>query len=140
MAKDAGDYKKFREKFYKSNLRDIISDSRETVPCTLALFYLSNGDPVQAIIYAANFGRDSDTLGTMVGALAGAFKGVGSLKPEWVAKAEGSFGEKQVEGCCNCESDKKVSAQVKLANDIIEIINKRIMDQKESIKLYEELV
>jgi ADP-ribosylglycohydrolase len=86
IAESAGNYRAFREKFYETCLRDIVSDSRETVPCALALYYLAEGDPVIAIPYGANFGRDADTIGTMVGALSGAFKGSEGLKKEWVDK------------------------------------------------------
>ena len=86
MARDASEYKAFREAYYASRLRDIISDSRETVPCALALFYLAKGDARQAILYAANFGRDADTIATMTGALVGAFHGVDALGEAWVRK------------------------------------------------------
>ena len=59
---------------------------QETVPCVLALFYLADGDPVKSIIYGANFGRDADTIATMVGSPCGAYKGVDGLRPEWVEK------------------------------------------------------
>lgn len=88
MAKTENDYKKFREKFYKSKLQEVMCDSRETVPCVFALFYLADGDPVRSITYAANFGRDTDTLATMTGAIAGAFKGIEGLTNEWVEKVE----------------------------------------------------
>ncbi len=38
------------------------------------------------IVYAANFGRDSDTIATMTGALVGAFRGVDALGEAWVRK------------------------------------------------------
>jgi ADP-ribosylglycohydrolase len=88
MAKHAGDYQAFREQYYQANLQNIISDSRETVPAVLAIFYLAHGDPIRSIINAVNFGRDADTLGTMIGGISGAFKGIPGLKPEWVTKAE----------------------------------------------------
>ncbi len=134
MAEAAGDYKKFRVAFYQKNLRDISPDSRETVPCALSLFYLSNGDPIQSIIYSANFGRDSDTIGTMAGALAGAYKGIGGLKPEWVAKAEGSFAQKNEKGTGSGES-----AQAKLARSIIDIIKIKTAKQKACIDMFAEL-
>src|SRR5262249_59386733 len=64
------------------------SDSRETVPATLALFRLAGGDPEQVIRYGANFGRDADTIATMVGGLAGALRGVSGIPAEWVARVE----------------------------------------------------
>ena len=89
------EFEAFRKEYYKKCLGDIVSDSRETVPCVLALFKLANGDPIKAVEYGANFGRDSDTIGTMVGALAGAFKGVDGFKPQWVAQIEASYGKMQ---------------------------------------------
>ena len=122
MAKSAGNYASFREEFYKTRLRDIISDSRETVPCVLALFHLAKGDPVRAIIYGANFGRDADTIGTMVGALAGAFKGVNGLKREWV--------DKVVKGA---------PAQKELAKKLMEIVKRKTLAYKENIAMFEQL-
>ncbi len=86
MAREAGEYKAFRSAYYATRLRDIISDSRETVPCALSLFFLAGGDARQAILYAANFGRDADTIATMTGALVGAFHGVAALGDAWVRK------------------------------------------------------
>jgi len=86
MAREAGEYRSFRTTYYATRLRDIISDSRETVPCALSLFYLADGDARTAIIYGANFGRDADTIATMTGALAGAFRGVRALGEPWVRK------------------------------------------------------
>lgn len=139
MAKDAGEYKKFREEFYKTNLGDIVSDSRETVPCVLSLFYLANGDPETAIIYGANFGRDADTIGTMIGALTGAFRGIDGIKKEWVSKIEDSYGQ-----VLAISKDYGISGivapnQVKIAEDLIGIISKRIEAQKACISVYEKL-
>jgi len=91
----SGDYETFRKNYYQKCLGDIVSDSRETVPCVLALFKLAKGDPVKAIEYGANFGRDSDTIGTMLGALCGAFKGTDGLKLEWISAIEASYGKMQ---------------------------------------------
>jgi len=38
-------------------------------------------------MYAANFGRDADTIGAMTGAIGGAFRGVDGLGSDWVTKA-----------------------------------------------------
>ncbi|MFX0108714.1 MAG: ADP-ribosylglycohydrolase family protein [Candidatus Hodarchaeota archaeon] len=62
-------------------------DSRETVPLALALFHLAHGDVERSVTYAANFGRDADTIATMCGAIAGALRGVEGIKPAWVEKA-----------------------------------------------------
>jgi ADP-ribosylglycohydrolase len=90
LAQREGEYNSFRRAFYAAHLYDasptVIADSRETVPCTLALFYLAEGNPRQAIVYAANFGRDADTIAGMAGGICGAFKGVEALGSDWVAK------------------------------------------------------
>lgn len=108
LADKAGEYGKFRKLFYGKMLREIICDSRETVPAELALFSLAKGNPVKAIIYSANFGRDADTIGTMAGSLAGAFRGAGALKPEWVKKIEA-----------------KDSSQAKLTLALLKVIKNR---------------
>ena len=108
LTKSLNDYEKFRSEFYENHLQSIICDSRETVPCTLALFYLARGNPERAIIYGANFGRDADTIATMVGAISGAFAGASGLRKEWVEKIK-----------------KNAPEQEKLANDLIDVIRKR---------------
>ena len=123
MAKSLNDYKIFREKFYETNLRDEICDSRETVPCVFAIFYLSQGDPVKSIIYGANFGRDADTIATMVGSISGAFKGAKGLKPEWVEKVI-----------------KYNPGQLELASKIIEIAKKKVENTKANINLFEQII
>jgi ADP-ribosylglycohydrolase len=91
VARDTLDYKAFRAAIYRQKdvvFKRITCDSRETVPLTIALFLLAQGDVEKAVTYGANFGRDADTIASMCGAIAGAFKGVDGIKPEWVAKAK----------------------------------------------------
>ena len=88
LADEAKTYERFREVFYERCLQAVISDSRETLPAVMAIFKLSDGDPKQAILWGANFGRDADTIGTMIGGLVGALHGAAGLPPEWVAKVE----------------------------------------------------
>lgn len=88
MARESGSYVAFREHFYQGALADIIADARETFPVTMSLFYLAKGHTNTAIQMAANFGRDADTIATMVGGLAAAFGGVASIRPDWVAQVE----------------------------------------------------
>jgi ADP-ribosylglycohydrolase len=92
LAAAAGSYQQFRTAFYERYLREIVADPRETVPVALALFRLAGGDPTRAIILGANFGRDADTIATMVGGLAGAFRGTSALPPAWIEKAEAGAG------------------------------------------------
>jgi ADP-ribosylglycohydrolase len=90
LARKEGEYKAFRRVYYETSLRTLaptVSDSRETVPCCLALIHLAGGDVRQGVIYAANFGRDADTIATMTGSILGALHGVQALGSDWVDKA-----------------------------------------------------
>ncbi len=89
LAREAGDYVAFRKQVYDQADRffcAITCDSRETVPLTLALFFLAEGDLEKAVTYSANFGRDADTIASMCGAIAGAFQGAAGVKDAWVAR------------------------------------------------------
>ncbi len=88
LAREAGGYEAFRARFYETSLREEQCDSRETVPVALALFEMLGDDPEQAIIKAANFGRDADTIATMVGGLCGAFNGAGGLPAHWRSRVQ----------------------------------------------------
>jgi len=92
------DYKKFREWYYEnSNMKQvIICDARETVPVTLAIFCLAEGDHERAVTYAANFGRDADTIGTMAGAMTGAFKGASAIRADWLKRIEAAGNTEQL--------------------------------------------
>ena len=89
LAREKRDYKEFRKAAYADAERffcRLACDSRETIPLTLALFYLAGGDVERCITYPANFGRDADTIATMCGAIAGALRGVDGIKRQWVEK------------------------------------------------------
>ena len=87
LAQKAETYENFREEYYRTSLRQVLCDSRETIPATFALLHLSDGDPRKAITWAANFGRDADTIGAMIGGIVGALHGASGLPDEWVEKA-----------------------------------------------------
>lgn len=70
------DYKGFRAAYLADFRRDIACDSRETVPAALALSLLADGDPEQAVVLGANFGRDADTIACMAGYVCGALHGI----------------------------------------------------------------
>jgi ADP-ribosylglycohydrolase len=91
VARETRDYKAFRAAIYRQKdafFKRITCDSRETVPFTIALFELAQGDVEKAVTYGANFGRDADTVASMCGAIAGAFKGVDGMRKDWVDKAK----------------------------------------------------
>jgi len=91
LARQAGGYRDFRQAVYaqaETFFREIVCDSLETVPLALAVLSLAEGDVEQSVIYAANLGRDADTIASMCGAIAGAMRGVRAIRPEWVEKAQ----------------------------------------------------
>ena len=87
-ARETGSYEAFRAQYYETSLHAVTSDSRETVPAALAILQLAEGAPRESIIWAVNFGRDADTIATMVGGVVGALHGARGLPPEWLAKLE----------------------------------------------------
>lgn len=58
------------------DLEDIVGSglsASEAVPCAFGLFVAANGDAQKAIIAAVNIGSDTDTVATIVGAIAGSY-------------------------------------------------------------------
>ena len=90
LAGECRDYTSFRARFYAECLLPGTNqaDSRETVPVALALFRLAGGDPRLTVIYGANFGRDADTIASMAGALAGAWRGASAFPADWIAEVK----------------------------------------------------
>jgi ADP-ribosylglycohydrolase len=125
LAQEADDYQIFRERYYAERLLPGIAmpDSRETVPVALSLFYLAGGDPQQTILFGANFGRDADTIASMAGALAGAFRGATAFPPSWLAKL-------------TAESPR---AHKEVARQLIDVIVKRSRDAADSAATVQRL-
>jgi ADP-ribosylglycohydrolase len=91
LARQAASYEAFRQALYAQADRffcRITCDSRETIPLTLALFWLAEGNLERSVMYAANVGRDADTIASMCGAIAGALGGVDDIRDDWVEKAQ----------------------------------------------------
>lgn len=76
IARASTDYKTFRQNYHETFRKPIACDSRETVPAALAIVWLAKGDPKQAAILGANFGRDSDTIACMAAGICGALSGI----------------------------------------------------------------
>jgi ADP-ribosylglycohydrolase len=83
LAGDAPGYEEFRARYYERFLQDIMCDSRETVPAAFALATLADGRLPEAVEYAANFGRDTDTIASMTGTLCGAVAGPDGVPETW---------------------------------------------------------
>lgn len=84
LAESSGGYEEFRRQYHACWRQAVMCDSRETVPAAFALAVLADGDLARAVEYGANFGRDTDTIATMVGALCGATSGGCHLPEPWV--------------------------------------------------------
>lgn len=54
----------------------------EAAPAAIGFFVAAGGDPWLAVVAAANAGDDSDTVGCMAGAIAGAYSGFSAIPPE----------------------------------------------------------
>ncbi|MFN8526902.1 MAG: ADP-ribosylglycohydrolase family protein [Chloroflexota bacterium] len=88
LARTAGEYRAFRSAYHQRFRQTIACDSRETVPATIALCLLAEGDAKKAIEFGANFGRDSDTIATMTGAICGALQGIQTFPSAWTSQAD----------------------------------------------------
>ena len=64
----------------------------EAVPAALGFFVAAAGDPIRTAELAANAGGDSDTIGCMAAAIAGAFSGIEAIDPEVVRTVEQANG------------------------------------------------
>jgi len=60
----------------------------EAVGVAFGLLKAGRGDYVESVLAAVNFGRDSDTIAAIAGAILGAGLGVTQLPPDWCSKVE----------------------------------------------------
>jgi ADP-ribosylglycohydrolase len=56
----------------------------EVLAEAMACFYIAKGNASQAIIGGTNFGRDTDCIACVTGAIAGAFSGSDALSESWI--------------------------------------------------------
>jgi ADP-ribosylglycohydrolase len=60
----------------------------ESIPTAIGIFLVCEGDPEECVKSGANIGNDTDTISSMAGALAGAFKGFTSVPAKWYQTIE----------------------------------------------------
>jgi hypothetical protein len=87
-AKQADSWKDLRPLYEEKYKGRPISNAVEILSGGLACFYLANGQPKEAILYAVNLGRDTDCKAYVSGGLAGALKGIEAVPQEWVKTIE----------------------------------------------------
>jgi hypothetical protein len=63
--------------------------SLEMIPVSLALIQFCKSNSNESIIAGANFGRDCDTIASIIGCLVGALNGASSLRADWITMCEG---------------------------------------------------
>jgi ADP-ribosylglycohydrolase len=83
LARQSNDYETFRREYHETFRQRVACDARETVPAVFGLLALADGDVQRCVEYAANFGRDTDTIGTMVGSISGALAGAKAMPAAW---------------------------------------------------------
>ena len=59
-----------------------------SIPSVFGVLYGSGGDPMKAVITAANLGGDTDTIASMVGGIVGAYKGIKAFPVDVVKTVE----------------------------------------------------
>jgi ADP-ribosylglycohydrolase len=106
----------FAEKFYAKMLdwtwpfppergewnknRYFSGSSLEIVPVVAGLLHLCQGDVNRCIIEGASFGRDCDTISSVVGSIAAAMQGASAIRPDWIETVEAGNREffEEIEG------------------------------------------
>ncbi|MAU12558.1 MAG: crystallin J1 [Anaerolineaceae bacterium] len=64
----------------------------EAVPVAFAVFLAAQGEFVKAVPAGVRIGRDADTIGAIVGCLAGAYGGTEAIPQEWRERVQASTG------------------------------------------------
>ena len=76
------------KEFYKSLSREFVCDPLEVLSVALGIICYTKGDTVDSILIAVNYGRDNDTIASIVGGIVGALNGIDSFPEEWVKTVE----------------------------------------------------
>lgn len=63
-------------------------EAQNSVPAAIHSFLAAGGEFKGTVLGAIGLGGDTDTIGAMAGAIAGAFQGVGEIPSEWLEKLE----------------------------------------------------
>ncbi len=88
----AGSIEKAWEKLHTELWTPTHSVAAEAIPQIYAIFRLVDGDYSKAMFWGANFGRDADTIGAVLGALCGARYGIDIIPSRWTEKVRYSSG------------------------------------------------
>jgi hypothetical protein len=66
----------------------------------VGIFYLCEGESNRCIVEGASFGRDADTIASVIGGLSGALRGADAIRKDWIEQCERANAEffTEVEG------------------------------------------
>jgi ADP-ribosylglycohydrolase len=78
------DMKSVRQPFFDQYSWKPAFDGMEVLAEAMACFYIAKGNVREAVIGGTNFGRDTDCIACVTGAIAGAFSGSDALPAEWI--------------------------------------------------------
>lgn len=88
----AGDIQGAWEALHTALWTPVHSMSAEAIPQVFAIFRLTEGDFRQGMFWAANFGRDADSIAAICGALSGALHGLAVIPERWVQQVRVASG------------------------------------------------
>ncbi|QXQ06152.1 ADP-ribosylglycohydrolase family protein [Sphingosinicellaceae bacterium] len=132
LASDTGEVDRFTEQFYLRFLdrsfprppgwawdkdRTVSPTSREVLPIVAGLFELCGGQPEACISAGSSFGRDADTIATVLGGLSGALCGAAAIPADWIAASEAANTDFFHEVSPNC-----VTTFLTTAGDLVEAL------------------
>ena len=148
LAEEANDIDEFASAFYDDRLDytwpavewdreayregELFSaESLEFVPAAVAIFALCEGDVNDSIVEGASFGRDCDTIAKLAGNLAGALRGQGPIRDDWIKDCERAntpFFE-ELEG----DSDANFRSMARRLVDVVEIERDRTRQRAKNL-------
>ena len=83
-AKNANSWKDLRPLYAEKYEGFSMSNAVEVLSGGLACFYMADGRPKDALLYAVNLGRDCDCKAYVAGGLAGALRGIEEVPADWL--------------------------------------------------------
>jgi ADP-ribosylglycohydrolase len=87
-AKEGKDWRALRPLYDDRYRGHPISNAVEILSSALAVFYLADGEPREALLAAVNLGRDCDCRAYVAGGLSAALHGSATLPREWIETIE----------------------------------------------------
>lgn len=90
LVDQSADMPAFREAYHDKLLIHFL-DPGEVVAAAAAGLLLGDGDFEKSTLNAVNFGRDTDSIATITGALAGALGGISAIPDKWIKAVDDSI-------------------------------------------------